>query len=300
VAEWIDLLDPSANEVRDAIGVELPDVLVEQLGSPPDERRRPRLTGGDGWVAGVLLVPVLVELEDRLYHQEIGLVVTRERAVTVRKTPPVGEPFDPEAVREFCSTLESPPAGLIAYHLLDDVAERYLDLEDGLNAEIDELEDHIDDWAPDRIRRRITDIRRDVLDIRRSLSPTRDAVRRVVDGRLDTGEERVADEAMRPLLGEAYDKLLRASEGLDFSRDLLTAAREYHQSRIGQEQNDVIKKLTVIASLLLLPTFIVGVYGQNFDHMPELHWQLGYAFSWAVILGSTLVQLTFFRWRRWI
>ncbi len=56
----------------------------------------------------------------------------------------------------------------------------------------------------------------------------------------------------------------------------------------------------MIASLLLLPTFIVGVYGQNFDHMPELHWQLGYAFSWAIIALTTIGQLAFFRWKRWI
>ena len=61
-----------------------------------------------------------------------------------------------------------------------------------------------------------------------------------------------------------------------------------------------MKVLTVIASLLLLPTFIVGVYGQNFVNIPELHWHLGYLFSWGVILATTLGQLWFFRKKRWI
>ena len=61
-----------------------------------------------------------------------------------------------------------------------------------------------------------------------------------------------------------------------------------------------MKRLTVIASLLLFPTFLVGVYGQNFDHMPELHWRYGYAFSWAVIILTTIAQLAFFRRKRWI
>jgi magnesium transporter len=60
-----------------------------------------------------------------------------------------------------------------------------------------------------------------------------------------------------------------------------------------------MKVLTVIASLVLLPTFIVGVYGQNFDHMPELHWRLGYAYSWGLIGLLTLVQLWWFRRKRW-
>ena len=81
---------------------------------------------------------------------------------------------------------------------------------------------------------------------------------------------------------------------------LLAAVRDYYQAKIANDQNEVMKKLAVIASLLLFPTFIVGVYGQNFDHMPELHWRLGYLFSWALIVVTTILQLVFFRWRRWI
>jgi magnesium transporter len=61
-----------------------------------------------------------------------------------------------------------------------------------------------------------------------------------------------------------------------------------------------MKRLTVLAALFLPPTFLVGVYGQNFDHMPELHWDLGYAFSWAVIVAATAAQLVYFRRKRWI
>jgi magnesium transporter len=62
----------------------------------------------------------------------------------------------------------------------------------------------------------------------------------------------------------------------------------------------VLKKLAVVASLLLLPTFIVGVYGQNFERFPELQWRLGYLFSWGLIILSTIAQLAFFKWRKWI
>jgi magnesium transporter len=99
---------------------------------------------------------------------------------------------------------------------------------------------------------------------------------------------------------DTYDKLLRALDGLDLSRDLLASARDYQQAKIANDQNEVTKRLTVIAALLLVPTFIVGVYGQNFDHMPELHWRYGYAYSWGLIALLTLVQLLVFRWMGWI
>ena len=103
------------------------------------------------------------------------------------------------------------------------------------------------------------------------------------------------------ITADAYDRALRASESLELSRDLLAAARDYHQTKIANDQNEVMKKLTAIASLLLLPTFIVGLYGQNFQHhFPEIHWQFGYLFSWGLIVATTILQLWFFRRKRWI
>jgi magnesium transporter len=76
--------------------------------------------------------------------------------------------------------------------------------------------------------------------------------------------------------------------------------RDYHQSKIANDQNEVMKRLTVVASLVLIPTFVVGVYGQNFVDIPELRWHLGYAFSWAVILVTTAMQLAWFRRKGWL
>jgi hypothetical protein len=70
---------------------------------------------------------------------------------------------------------------------------------------------------------------------------------------------------------------------VDYARDLLSAARDYQQARVSIDQNEVVKRLTSIASILLVPTFIVGLYGQNFIHMPEYRWHYGYAWSWFLI-----------------
>ena len=128
----------------------------------------------------------------------------------------------------------------------------------------------------------------------------RDAVRRVIDDTVEVDEgPEVFPHDVEVAFNAAYDKFLRASDGLDFARDLLAGVRDYQQAKIANDQNDVMKRLTVIAALLLPPTFIVGVYGQNFVDIPELRWHYGYAFSWGVIVGSTLLQLWWFRRKRW-
>jgi magnesium transporter len=98
----------------------------------------------------------------------------------------------------------------------------------------------------------------------------------------------------------AYDKLLRALDGLELSRDLLASERDSQQSKIANDQNEIVKRLMVVASLVLVPTFIVGLYGQNFRHMPELRWRFGYADVWVLILVTTAFQLWWFRRKRWI
>ena len=300
MAEWIDLVDPTEEKLRAAAPRDLHPRALDQLLAPAQHADEPRPTveAHEDYVFGILLVAVSVPEEDRVYYQEVDLVLTADSLLTVSKTPPGEKPFDPRPAKEACAGTTH--AGMFAYHLVDEVAERYLDLMDSLNDEIDELEDHVEDWSPQRIRARLSELRHDLLHIRRTLAPTRDAVRKVVDGRIDIGEDRLFPRDVELHFGDAYDKLLRATEALELARDLVAGVRDYSQAKIANDQNEVMKRLTVIASVLLLPTFIVGLYGQNFHHIPELGWSFGYWWAWAWIVVTTIGQLVFFRWKRWI
>jgi magnesium transporter len=303
VAEWIDLLDPTKDELDKALPVAVHDRALALLCMPArhDDEPRPRIEGHLDYIFGVILVPVCIREEDRVFYQEVDVVATRERLVTVRKTPERGFPFDPSDAVAVANADTALSTGEMAQLLSDLVAEDYLNLVDALNDEIDELEDGVERWPASQIRDRISRLRHDLLHVRRTLSPTRDAIRRIVDRRIDLTEgHELFTRDVEITFGDVYDKLLRATDGLDLSRDLLASARDYHQAKIANDQNEVTKTLTVIASVLLLPTFIVGLYGQNFRHIPELDWGFGYWWAWGLILVTTAIQLGFFRWRGWI
>ena len=300
-ATWIDLLDPSADALRAEAPKELEETALERLLAPPahEDEPRPTLQGHGDYVFGVFLVAVAQRDDDSVYYQEIDIVLTHDTLLTVRKTPAAGLPAcDVDLVR--MSVKPDDSAGMMAYRLIDEIAERYLTLVDDLDEEIDELEDLVEKQSAGATRLRIGALRHDLLHIRRTLTPMRDSVRRVIDNSVEVekGKE-VFPHDVEVAMNAAYDKFLRASDGLDLARDLLAGVRDYSQAKIANDQNEVMKVLTVIASIVLLPTFIVGVYGQNFDNMPELHWHLGYLFSWGLILGLTVVQLWFFRRKRW-
>jgi magnesium transporter len=302
-ATWVDLVDANREELERNLPKQLRASAVKQLLAPAehDDEPRPTLQAHGDYVFGVFLVAVAVPEEDRVFYQEIDVVVAENFLLTVRKTPPGEQPYDISRVKAVCPPGEEPVAGLILYHLVDDIAERYLDLIDAVNEEIDELEDHVEDWPNERVRTRLSDLRHDLLHIRRTLSPTRDAVRRIIDGRLEVeGMKELFPREVELEFADAYDKLLRSSEGLELSRDLVASARDYHQAKISNDQNEVMKKLTAIASILLVPTFIVGLYGQNFRRIPELHWWFGYWWSWGWILVTTAIQVVYFRRKGWI
>jgi magnesium transporter len=302
VAEWIDLLDPAADELRAKLPRDVQESALELLLAPArhSDEPRPTLQSHGDYVFGIFLVAIAVPDEDRVFYQEVDVVVTHDVLLTVSKTPPGEHPYDPRPAREACRPDDSP--GMMLYRLVDDVAEHYLDLVDALDEEIDELEDVVETAPPAQIRARLSELRHDLLHIRRTLAPTRDAVRRVVDDVVEvTDGNEVFPHEVEVAFNSAYDKLLRAFDGLELSRDLISSVRDYLQAKIANDQNEVMKTLTAIASLLLVPTFIVGLYGQNFvHHFPELHWRFGYAFSWGLIIATTLIQLVYYRRKKWI
>jgi magnesium transporter len=300
VPTWIDLVDPEPAELRDALPGQVHATALQALLAPHehDDEPRPRIESHGDYVLGILLLPVEVPNDDRLYYQEIDFVATTDVLVTVSKTPPGEQPFDPAPAKEACRADED--TGMYVYHLVDEVAEKYLDVIDALDDEIDELEDLVADSRPSEIGRHIRGLRHDMLHVRRTLAPTRDAVRKIVDDRVELDKGELFPRDVEIAFGSAFDKLLRASEGLDAARDSLAGIRDYLQGKIANDQNEVMKRLTLIASLLLVPTFIVGLYGQNFHHIPELGWTFGYWWSWAWILGTTVAQLVFFRWKKWV
>jgi Mg2+ and Co2+ transporter CorA len=297
---WTDLVDPTREEVLSALPVHVDPEVVEVLAARPSGRRsvRPLLEGHGAYVFGVLLPARPLPDEDRIAYDEVGFVATPSLVVTVRKSAADGmAPFEPTVLHP--AAAGGATAGMLVQKLVDDVAETYVSSLDEVYAEIEELEDGIDTWRPSVVRQRISALRHELLHARRTVSATRAAVRRVLDGRIEVGDHALFPPEVEMRFADTYETLVRVAEELDIARDLLAGVRDHHQSKIAENQGEIAKKLTVIASLVLVPSLIVGYYGQNFESaFDNPLWSL--AFSSGLILASTVVQLALFRWRRWI
>jgi magnesium transporter len=297
-ARWVDLVDPTREELLDALPVSVDPEVIEALtaGPVPTHGPRPLLESHGPYAFGILVSMELHE-DGREEIREIDLVATPTVLVTVGKTPPGGSPFDTAVLHAAHEDASS--VGLLVHRLVDEVADSYLALLEAVFEEIDALEDRIDDLEPGVVRQRLLEVRHRLLRYRKAVSAARAAVRRVLDGRVEVGGDDLFPTEVEQMFGDTYDTLVRVTEELDIARDLLAGARDHLQAKIAQTQNEVGKKLTVIASLVLVPSFIVGFYGQNFaSAFDARYWSIGA--STMLIVVSTLVQLALFRWRRWI
>jgi magnesium transporter len=297
--QWIDLVDPDQQTLLAVLPAGIHETAMDRILRRASTEPRPRLNAQGDYVFGVLAFPA-VRATGEVVFQEVDVIATLDVLITVRKTPAGHTPCEFDDARATALRNGSPP-GLCLHVVIDEIAERFLTMVDGFDESIDALEDHVQDWPSTEIRERISTIRHDILHTRRVLAPTRDAARAVLDDRVELdGDVSLFPRDVELHFADAYDKLLRATDGLDLSRDLLAGVRDYHQAEIANDQNEVMKRLTVVASLLLPPTFIVGVYGQNFRHIPELAWGHGYLWSWILIIVTTVIQVAYFRRKRWI
>ena len=183
---WIDLLDPTNEELLATLpsGVD-PDVLETLTAPSGDEHTRPILESHGAYVLGVFLDGQPLD-DNRIVYREVDAVATPDLVVTVRKTPELGTPWDPGPLE--LAAARGVSVGELLFRLVDDVAASFLDVVVALDAQIDELEDHIDDWPSDIVRRRVGRLRHDLLHARRTVGSMRGAVRRIVDKRLDIGD----------------------------------------------------------------------------------------------------------------
>jgi magnesium transporter len=171
--------------------------------------------------------------------------------------------------------------GFVLYALMDFVVDHYFPIIDALEELLEQLEETIFNGAFDRsTTERIYVLKRDLVGLKRAVSPLVDVCNRLV--RFDVG---LVPEDCRAYFRDVYDHVIRINEALDTMRELLTTALEANLSLVSVGQNEVTKKLAAWAAILAVPTMIAGVYGMNFQFMPELHWRFGYALTMGVMGG---------------
>ena len=185
--------------------------------------------------------------------------------------------------------------GELLYVVLDAVVDSYFPELDRLSDRIGDLEDRVLEGEADRESlREVLVVKRRLLELRRILAPTRDVANQLLRRDLD-----LIEPATVPYYQDLYDHIVRVIDQLDVYRDLLAAVLDARLTVASNNLNAIMKRLTAFTVILMVPTLIAGVYGMNFDVMPELDWPLGYPLALGLMALAVAVAVTYFRRKGW-
>lgn len=237
---------------------------------------------------------------EHLESEQIGLFLGKNYVVTFQQW--AGDCFDPvrERIRTNRGRIREAGADYLAYALIDAVIDSYFPVVEQFADQLDNLEDRIATQQDPGINERIHEVRNDLLMLRRSIRPHRETLNRLVrDPHPLIGEE------TRLFLRDCYDHTVQLIDLLEVYREMCSDLRDYYLSIVSNRMNEIMKVLTIIATIFMPLSFVAGVYGMNFNtglpgNMPELNWPYAYVAVWAVMIVMTLGMLGYF-WRRgWI
>jgi magnesium transporter len=227
--------------------------------------------------------------------QQLSLVLARGWVLTFEERD--GDVFDPVRARLHAagSTLRRGGADFLAYALIDAVVDGFFPVTDSLSYLLEDLEEAALDSPEPQTLARIHAVRRLLIHLERRQRQQRDALLA-----LSHQEQGLFTEGVRPYLRDVLDHTISVLDGIETLREMTVGVMDIYLSSVGNRTNEVMKTLTVIASLFIPMSFIAGVYGMNFDYMPELHWRWGYLAAWVLMIGMAAGLLAWFRHRGWL
>jgi magnesium transporter len=179
--------------------------------------------------------------------------------------------------------------------LLDFIVDHYFLILERLGERIELLEEKLLTDPTTPTLQKIQNLKREMIFLRRWVWPLRE----VVNG-LERGESAWVREATRVYLRDVYDHTIQVIDTIEIFREMLSGMMDIYLSSLNNRMNAVMKVLTIIATIFMPLTFLAGVYGMNFKHMPELEWRWGYPAAWLVMVLITVLMLFFFRRKKWL
>jgi magnesium transporter len=289
---WIGIHEPQPGDLAQLQGLfGLHELAVEDA---QQAHQRPKIEDYDDDVFVVLKTAHYHEDQEVVHFGEIHLFAGPGYVITVRHGP--GSELHSARQRlEARPDLVKLGASSAIWAVLDKVVDDYIPVVDAIEDDIEEVEkDVFDDDIPAPTAR-IYHLKREVIEFHRAVWPLLNPLETLEQG----GFERVPEE-LRSFFRDVADHARRVDEQVSGQRELLTSVLQANLSLVSVNQNEVVKRISAVAGIVAVPTFIASVYGMNFEHIPELHWRYGYPLCLAVMALVALALVSFFRRIDWL
>jgi magnesium transporter len=258
--------------------------------------QRPKLEHYDTYLFLVLKMLRYDATSGEVLIEQVSLILGGGYVISLQEGIK-GDVFDPvrERLRNPNARIRTLGSDFLCYSLIDAVVDNYFNILETIGEQVEDLEMRLLENPTAETLQTIHRLKRELIFLRKSVWPLREVIAALL-----RQESSLVAETTVPFLRDVYDHTIQVIDTVETYRDMLSGMIDIYMSSMSNRMNEVMKVLTIIATVFIPLTFIAGVYGMNFEFMPELHWRYGYLFAWILMVGIGLGFLVFFRRKKWM
>ncbi len=282
--------------------VEILKTIGENFGLHPlvvedisNTTQRPKLEGFDGYYFLATKMITYDPRSSKLKSEHVSVVFGQGFVLLFLQDP--GDLFAPirNRLEAGKGKIRESGSDYLTYALVDAIVDYYFHVLEDIGDRIEQLEDEVVSQPTARTLRTIHHVKRELISLRRSIWPMREVVNAMI-----RDESPLISKGVKIFLRDLYDHTVHVIDSVETMRDLITGTLDIYLSSVSNRLNEVMKVLTVMSSIFIPLTFIVGVYGMNFQYMPELTWRWGYPAVWLFMIALSFVLLALFKRKKWM
>jgi magnesium transporter len=258
--------------------------------------QRPKVEDYGEYLFVVLKMLTYDEKDGRIVPEQVSLIVGENFLLSFQEGVK-GDvfPLIRDRLRAGKGKIRKMGVDYLAYSLLDALVDGYFVILERLGERIDLLEEELITRPARSIMEQLYQLKRELLFMHKAVWPLREVVSALV-----RRESPLIREATTPYLRDVYDHVVQAIDSVEIYRDMLSTMLDLYLSSVSNRMNEIMKVLTIIATIFMPLTFLAGVYGMNFKHMPELEWKYGYLFAWIIMAGIGIAMGFYFKRKKWM
>lgn len=257
--------------------------------------QRPKIDEYDNYIF-VVLKMLYYDTNEKIISEQVSFILGKNYVLSFQESK--GDVFDGvrDRIRQGKGRVRNMQSDYLLYVLIDAIVDHYFSVIETLGDKIEDFETAIFAGnANDDVSKDIQDLKREILRVRRAIFPLREVINRI-----EKNENPLIHKKTITYFRDVYDHLIQVSENIDIYREMIWSLMDMYMTTISNKMNEVMKVLTIMASIFIPLTFIAGVYGMNFNYMPELQFKYGYFVIWGIMIITFLGMLYYFKRKKWL
>ncbi len=236
------------------------------------------------------------DTDEKIASEQASFVLGKSYVLSFQESE--GDVFDGvrERIRQAKGRVRSMQSDYLLYVLIDAIVDHYFNVIEVLGDKIENFETAIfSGEVDDDISQKIQNLKREILRVRRSIFPLREVINRI-----EKNENKLIHKKTITYYRDVYNHLIQVSENIDIYREMIWSLMDMYMTTISNKMNEVMKVLTIMASIFIPLTFIAGIYGMNFEYIPELQYKYSYFILWGVMIVLFIGMIIYFKRRKWL